>query len=118
MHCKSYSHFLSKKFQHVCVSLEVNFNESLTNDIVSFEQLGPDLFPVLVTIFTVISTHVLISMLQNFYVIVLKSPVHSDIVTLRMLYKNFSMLDKNFSRRHFEIFYLFLTSKLFLFEKI
>ena len=41
--CKSYSHFFSKKFQHICVSLDVNFNESLTNDIVSFEQLGPDL---------------------------------------------------------------------------
>ena len=25
----------------ICVSLDVNFNESLTNDIVSFEQLGP-----------------------------------------------------------------------------
>ena len=34
--------FFSKKFQHICVSLDVNFNESLTNDIVSFEQLGPD----------------------------------------------------------------------------
>ena len=33
--------FFSKKFQHICVSLDVNFNESLTNDIVSFEQLGP-----------------------------------------------------------------------------
>ena len=42
MHCKSYSHFFSKKFQHICVSLGVNFNESLTNAIVSFEQLGPD----------------------------------------------------------------------------
>ena len=31
-----------KKKQHICVSLNVNFNESLTNDIVSFEQLGPD----------------------------------------------------------------------------
>ena len=41
MNCKSYSHFFSKKFQHICVSLDVNFNESLTNDIVSFEQLGP-----------------------------------------------------------------------------
>ena len=38
---KSYSHFFRKKFQHICVSLNVNFNESLTNDIVSFEQLGP-----------------------------------------------------------------------------
>ena len=25
----------------MCVSLDVNINESLTNDIVSFEQLGP-----------------------------------------------------------------------------
>ena len=33
--------FFSKKFQHICVSLDVNFNESLTNDIVSFEQLDP-----------------------------------------------------------------------------
>ena len=41
LHCKSYSHFFSKKFQHICISLDVNFNESLTNDIVSFEQLGP-----------------------------------------------------------------------------
>ena len=38
----SYSHFFSKKFQHICVSLDVNFNEALTNDVVSFEQLGPD----------------------------------------------------------------------------
>ena len=33
--------FFRKIFQHICVSLDVNFNESLTNDIVSFEQLGP-----------------------------------------------------------------------------
>ena len=42
LHCKSYSHFSAKKFQHICVSFHVNFNESLTNDIVSFEQLGSD----------------------------------------------------------------------------
>ena len=36
--------FFSKKFQHICVSLDVNFNESLTNDVVSFEQLGPGAF--------------------------------------------------------------------------
>ena len=42
MHCKSYSHFFSKIFQHICVSPDVNFNESLTNDVVSFEQLGPE----------------------------------------------------------------------------
>ena len=33
--------FQQKKIQHICVSLDVNFNESLTNDVVSFEQLGP-----------------------------------------------------------------------------
>ena len=42
MQCKSYSHFFSKKFQYICVSLDINFNESLTNDVVSFEQLGPE----------------------------------------------------------------------------
>ena len=41
---KSYSHFFSKKFQHICVLLDLNFNESLTNDVVSFEQQGPDEF--------------------------------------------------------------------------
>ena len=39
----SYSYFFSKKFQHICVPLDVNFNKSLTNDIISFEQQGPDL---------------------------------------------------------------------------
>ena len=39
----SYSHFFSKKFQHICVSLNVNFNKLLTDSIVSFEQLGPGL---------------------------------------------------------------------------
>ena len=33
--------FFSKKVQHICIALNVNFNESLTNDVVSFEQLGP-----------------------------------------------------------------------------
>ena len=37
----SYSHFFSKKIQHICVSPDVNFNKSLTNDIISFEQPGP-----------------------------------------------------------------------------
>ena len=36
--------FFSKNFQHICLSLDVNFNESLTNNFVSFEQLGPDFF--------------------------------------------------------------------------
>ena len=34
--------FFQQQFQHICVSLDVNYNESLTNDVVSFEQLGPD----------------------------------------------------------------------------
>ena len=38
--------FFSKKFQYICISLDVNFNESLTNDVVSFEQLGPGLLMV------------------------------------------------------------------------
>ena len=37
------THFFSKKYQNICESLNVNFKESLTNDIVSFEQLGPGL---------------------------------------------------------------------------
>ena len=36
--------FFQQKIPHICVSLDVNFNESLTNDIVSFEQLGPDIW--------------------------------------------------------------------------
>ena len=40
----SYSHFFSKKFQNICVSLDVSFKESLTKDIVSFEQLGPVIY--------------------------------------------------------------------------
>ena len=43
--------FFSKKFQHMCVSLNVNFNESLTNDIVSFEQLDPEHLRSLIQIF-------------------------------------------------------------------
>ena len=35
--------FFQQKFYHICVSFELNFNESLTNDVVSFEQLGPEL---------------------------------------------------------------------------
>ena len=36
--------FFQQKFQYICASLDVNFNETLTNDIVGFEQLGPDVF--------------------------------------------------------------------------
>ena len=35
--------FFQQTFQHICISLDINFNESLTNDVVSFEQVGPGL---------------------------------------------------------------------------
>ena len=35
------THIFSAKISAYLVSLDLNFNESLTNDIVSFEQLGP-----------------------------------------------------------------------------
>ena len=44
LHCKNYSHFFSKKTQHICISLDVIFNVLLTNDVVSFVQLGPERF--------------------------------------------------------------------------
>ena len=41
LHCKSFSHFFNKKYWHVSDINIWNFKETLTNDIVSFEQLGP-----------------------------------------------------------------------------
>ena len=35
-----YSHFSAKNFQYICISLDVNFNELLTNDAVSFDWLS------------------------------------------------------------------------------
>ena len=40
--CKSYSHFFSKNICKYAIFNEQSFNDTLTNDIVSFEQLGPD----------------------------------------------------------------------------
>ena len=48
----AFAHFFSKKFRHIRVSLDVNFNESLTNDVVSFEQLGPGHLLVITNQFT------------------------------------------------------------------
>ena len=46
--CKSYSHFFSKNISIYAIFNDQSFNDTLTNDIVSFEQLGPDiLFSVL-----------------------------------------------------------------------
>ena len=40
--CKSYSHFFSKNISIYAIFSNQSFNDTLTNDIVSFEQLGPD----------------------------------------------------------------------------
>ena len=42
--CKSYSHFFSKNINIYAIFNDQSFNDTLTNDIVSFEQLGHDLF--------------------------------------------------------------------------
>ena len=41
--CKSYSHFFSKNISTFSIFNDQSFNDTLTNDIVSFEQLGPGL---------------------------------------------------------------------------
>ena len=40
---KSYSHFFSKNISKFAICNGQSFNDTLTNDIVSFEQFGPDL---------------------------------------------------------------------------
>ena len=42
--CKSYSHFFSKNINVYAIFNDQSFNNTLANDIVSFEQLGPGLF--------------------------------------------------------------------------
>ena len=39
--CKSYSHFFSKSISIYAILNDQSFNDTLTKDIVSFEQLGP-----------------------------------------------------------------------------
>ena len=41
--CKSYSHFFSENISVYAIFCDRSFNDILTNDIVSFEQLGPGL---------------------------------------------------------------------------
>ena len=41
--CKSYSPFFSKKISVNAIFNDQSFNDMLTNDVVSFEQLGPDI---------------------------------------------------------------------------
>ena len=40
--CKSYSHFFSKNISTYATFNDQSFNNALTNDIVSFEQLGQE----------------------------------------------------------------------------
>ena len=46
--CKSYSHFFSKNISVHAIFNDQSFNDKLTNDIVSFEQLGPGVLPYLI----------------------------------------------------------------------
>ena len=41
--CKSYSHFFSKNISVYAIVNDQSFNNTLTNEIVSFDQLGPGL---------------------------------------------------------------------------
>ena len=40
--CKSYSHFFSKNISGYAIFDDQRFNDTLTDDIVSFEQLSPE----------------------------------------------------------------------------
>ena len=40
--CKSYSHFFRKNISVYALFNDQSFNDTLTNEIVGFEQLGPD----------------------------------------------------------------------------
>ena len=42
--CKSYSHFFSKNIRVHAIFNDQSFNDTLTKDIVSFDQLGPDCY--------------------------------------------------------------------------
>ena len=39
--CKSYSHFFQQKISIYAIFNDQSFNDKLTNNIISFEQLGP-----------------------------------------------------------------------------
>ena len=44
MQCKSFSHYFNKNYWRISVINILNFNDTLTNDVVSFEQPGPGIF--------------------------------------------------------------------------
>ena len=40
----SYSHFFSKNISVCAIFIDQSFKDTLTNNIISFEQLGPECF--------------------------------------------------------------------------
>ena len=42
LQCKSFTHFFNKKYRLIWDINVWNFNDTLTNDVISFEQPGPD----------------------------------------------------------------------------
>ena len=42
--CKSYSHFFSKNISIYVILNDQSFKDTLTNDFISFEQLGPSAY--------------------------------------------------------------------------
>ena len=42
--CKSYSHFFSKNISIYAIFNDQSFNDTLPNEIISFEQIGPCLY--------------------------------------------------------------------------
>ena len=47
--CKSYSYFFSKNISVYAIFNDKGFNDTLTNDIVCFEQLGPEVLHMVFT---------------------------------------------------------------------
>ena len=70
--------FFRKILQHISVSLNVNFDESLTNDIVSFEQLDPGYIKL--KLFDLLKTRAVVGerarLLGTFYIVTFLSLSH------------------------------------------
>ena len=70
LQCKSFSHVFNKKYWQISDINVLNFNNTLTNDVVSFEQPGPVLagdqwWPFFVT-FLFLVTDILCLVIQYF----------------------------------------------------
>ena len=63
--CKSYSLFSSKNISVYAIFNDHSFNDMLTNDIISFEQLGPGIYlgPVVQSIISLTSSLRVISLI-------------------------------------------------------